>query len=304
VIFGLDTYQGDGNRAWDWARARAQGQISFAIIRSNFGIWQDSVFAREWPKIKDAGMARGAYLFLRFPHFPPYKFGQPAGPVAQAQALINTIEKVGGLHESDLPPTLDVEFPDGLRATRMTSQQLLNGVRAAWKTLKDHFKVAPIIYTSARVWRDDLNNLPAPDLVESPLWLAQYCFGTKKPRYCPFPGKGPAKVDGTVFASGRLDPPVPPPWGDATNWWIHQYQGDARGLPGFNQVDLNRFNTMIKGATGDRVRWAQRRLGIPQNGAFDAAMERTLRAFQEKKGIVPDGRIDPRTFAYLCWSNP
>ena len=36
---------------------------------------------------------------------------------------------------------------------------------------RDYYGVAPIIYTSARVWQEDLANLPAPDLAESPLWL-------------------------------------------------------------------------------------------------------------------------------------
>ncbi len=67
---------------------------------------------------------------------------------------------------------------------------------------------------------------------------------------------------------------------------------------------MNRFNTMLKGATGDRVKWVQRRLGIAQNGRFDDAMESALRAFQGKKGLVSNGVISPQTFAYLCWSNP
>ena len=67
---------------------------------------------------------------------------------------------------------------------------------------------------------------------------------------------------------------------------------------------MNRFKTMARGATGDRIRWVQRRLGIPQSGAFDPGTERALRAFQNRKGISADGVIDPRTFAYLCWSTP
>jgi GH25 family lysozyme M1 (1,4-beta-N-acetylmuramidase) len=291
TFLGLDIGSVDENKNPNWALAKAQIPISFAIIRSNYGHWPDTVFAREWPRIKDAGIVRGAYLFLRFPHFPPYKWGQPVDPVTQAKAFVRTIESVGGFREGDLPPSLDVEFPDGRRATGMTPQKLLEGVRDAWKVLRDRWGVAPIIYTSARVWVEDLNNLPAPDLVESPLWLARYPFKS-----------GPAVYDARAF---RLNPPpVPSPWGDATNWWIHQYQGDARSLPGFRQVDLNRFNTMIKGAAGDRVKWVQRRLGVQQNGLFDAAMENALRAFQARKGLVPDGRVDPRTFAYLCWSNP
>jgi GH25 family lysozyme M1 (1,4-beta-N-acetylmuramidase) len=288
VILGLDTASVAGNKNPNWSQARDEASISFAIIRSNWGLSQDSVFKRDWPKIKAAGIVRGAYLFLRFPH-PKYGMKAP-DPVSQARALINT---VGNLNESDFPPTLDVEFPGGRNVTGLTAQQCLEGTRAAWKVLKDHYGVAPIIYTSARVWKEDLSNLPAPDLVESPLWLARYPF---KP--------GPAVRDSRV--SSISTPPVPPPWGDATNWWIHQYQGDAVKLPGFptGNIDMNRFNIMRMGATGDRVKWVQRRLGVAQSGRFDAAMFGVLQAFQNKKGLVPNGIVDPRTFAYLCWANP
>ena len=50
--------------------------------------------------------------------------------------------------------------------------------------------------------------------------------------------------------------------------------------------------------------WVQGRLGISQSGAFDAATERALRTFQNRKGIDADGVINPRTFAYLSRSTP
>jgi murein L,D-transpeptidase YcbB/YkuD len=113
-----------------------------------------------------------------------------------------------------------------------------------------------------------------------------------------------------VYDAARVDalqdPPVPPAWGDATNWWIHQYQGDAVKLPGFptGNVDMNRFNVMSVGATGDRVRWVQRRLGVAQTGAYDSATDATVRAFQQRKGLMPSGVIDPRSFAYISWERP
>jgi GH25 family lysozyme M1 (1,4-beta-N-acetylmuramidase) len=290
VFLGLDTASVGGNKNPDWVQARDQGTMRYAIIRSNFGVWPDPVFRRDWPKIKDAGLVRGAYLFLRFPH-PKYRH-RPPDPVAQAEAFIKT---VGTLEHSDFPPSLDVEFPGGRAATGMTAAQLMKGVRAAWKALKDHYGVAPIIYTSARVWREDLGNAAAPDLVESPLWLTPYPF---KP--------GPAVIDLDRIAKRRRDPKIPTPWGDPTNWWIHQYQGDAVRLPGFRtgNIDMNFFNTMLPGAAGDRVKWVQRRLGIPETGTFDAAMETALGAFQSKSGLPPAPLVDPQTFAFLCWSNP
>jgi carboxypeptidase C (cathepsin A)/GH25 family lysozyme M1 (1,4-beta-N-acetylmuramidase)/subtilisin family serine protease len=292
LILGLDMADVDENTHADWAKAEAEGPISFAIIRAHTGWQRDSVFGREWPKIKEAGMVRGAYLFLSFPNA---KYRQsPPDPALQAQAFIDV---VGDLEESDFPPALDVEFPGagGATLTHMKPQQLLDGVRAAWKVLKKRYGVAPLIYTSARVWIEDLFDPDAPDLVESPLWLTPYPFGVK----------GVAVRNAAAFASGgRYSPPkVPRPWG-AGNWWIHQYQGDARELPGFRQVDMNRFNPMLKGATGERVKWVQRRLGIEQNGTFGAEMEAALKAFQNKKNLAADGVIDHRTFAFLCWSNP
>jgi GH25 family lysozyme M1 (1,4-beta-N-acetylmuramidase) len=288
LVLGLDTASIAGNRSPNWIQANTEAGIRFAIIRSNWGTWEDSVFRRDWPRIKEAGMVRGAYMYLRFPH--PKHNMQAPDPVAQARKLIQV---VGPLDRSDLPPTLDIEFPGGRAVTRLTAQQCLERTRAAWKVLKDYYGVAPIIYTSARVWRVDLNNLAAPDLVESPLWLARY----------PFP-KGPAIYDSRV---SRLDPPpVPPPWGDATNWWIHQYQGDALRLPGFptGNVDLNRFNLLFRGTSGDRVKWVQRRLGIIATGQFDEPMVTALRAFQSRNGPAVNSIVDIQTFANLCWSNP
>src|SRR5580658_4363712 len=103
--FGIDTASVDDNKNPNWMRAKAQVPIDFAIIRSNFGTVPDPVFARDWPKLKEAGVVRGAYLFLRFPHSTR---GRPPAPDAQAKAFIATVRN---LDESDLPPTLDVEFP-------------------------------------------------------------------------------------------------------------------------------------------------------------------------------------------------
>jgi lysozyme len=290
--FGIDTASTDKNMNADWALAKARVPLEFAIVRANWGTAPDSHFQHHWPKLKAAGLVRGAYMYLRFPHREiERKYGRAARPATQAKVFIAT---VGKLDQSEFPPSLDVEFPaPGWKGTGMTARQLLDGVRDAWRVLKDCYGVPPIVYTSKRVWCDDLASLPAPDLVESPLWLTPYITEARRP----------AISDPRTFAGGRRNPPVPSPWGDATNWWIHQYQGDATGLPGMGGiVDMNRFNLTVRGATGDRVKWLQRRLGIPQSGAFDAGTERSLRAFQSSKGIAADGMVDPRTFAYLCWS--
>jgi len=101
---------------------------------------------------------------------------------------------------------------------------------------------------------------------------------------------------------------VPKSWGgtaDPDNRRVDQYHGDAWKFPGFNQVDVNRFNSMVKGATGERVKWVQRRLGIDQSGTYDDAAIDKVKELQSGNGIDPaDGVIGPRTFAVLCWMNP
>src|SRR5215470_8964836 len=47
--------------------SQIQGMVNLNGKRSNWGVAEDSVFKRDWPKLRDAGIVRGAYLFLRFP---------------------------------------------------------------------------------------------------------------------------------------------------------------------------------------------------------------------------------------------
>src|SRR5437764_9970428 len=138
IIFGLDAADADRNKNPNWVQAKAEGSISFAIIRANWGVREDRVFKRDWPKIKHAGIVRGAYLYLRFPPPIPKYDGKKKvpDPVSQAKAFIETVRAVGGLNESDLPPSLHVEFPHGHQGTGMTKAQLFAGVLDAWAVLR------------------------------------------------------------------------------------------------------------------------------------------------------------------------
>jgi GH25 family lysozyme M1 (1,4-beta-N-acetylmuramidase) len=283
MILGLDTASVAGNTTIDWTAAKAAG-LAFAILRSNYGDAADTLFAREWERVATATLVRGAYLFLRYPRGAK----KAPEPEAQAKAMIRAI---GPIQPGDLPPALDLEFPGAGRAeTGFTVAQCLDWVMRARGVLKAEYGVEPLLYTSSRVWRDDLDDTRSDGLYECPLWLARYPFKS-----------GQAVRTGAAF-DGMAPPPVPPPWGDADNWWIHQYQGDATGFPGFptGNVDLNRFNTLYKGS-GARVRWVQRRLGVPVTDTFDEATKMVLTAFQAAHGLVADAIIGPRTFAYLAW---
>jgi lysozyme len=283
MILGIDTASVAGNKNTDWVRAKAGG-INFAIIRGAWGTVADKDFAKSWPLIKAAGIVRGAYLFLRMDQ----------DSVKQVQAFFNV---VGKLEPGDLPPSLDVEFPDNKKDTKgrhgcvswdLTPAEAMARLMAAYTEMARLFECLPIVYTSGRVWKEDLANMPAPDMIRSPLWLARYPYKSGAAVLNPSPS--------------MLAPPVPPPWGDADNWWVHQFQGDATGCPGFpsGNVDLNRFNPLCPGDKGARVEWMQAKLNIPLTGKFDKATADNVRAFQTSKGLVADGLVGPKTFAFLA----
>src|SRR5215470_5001206 len=144
----------------------------------------------------------------------------------------------------------------------------------------------PILYESARVWHENLRDLPAGEIADCPLWLA-------KP--WPWPERSPGRL--APLVGDQYDPVVPAPWGWG-NWWMHQYQGDAIHVAGFSStVDLSRFHVMLQGESGVRVAWVQRRMGWPVTRTFDTLMAASVRALQRAHGLLPDAIIGPRTFS-------
>src|SRR5262249_17849410 len=137
MILGIDCASVDENVNPDWVAARAQASIEFVFLRATYGTTTDPMFAKEWPAVKAAGLLRGAYMFLCFPHE-----GRPVPPPEeQAKAFL---EVVGPLDRSDLPGTVDVEFPGGRRATTLTAQEALDWVRTACSVVATQ-GTAPII---------------------------------------------------------------------------------------------------------------------------------------------------------------
>jgi peptidoglycan hydrolase-like protein with peptidoglycan-binding domain len=54
-----------------------------------------------------------------------------------------------------------------------------------------------------------------------------------------------------------------------------------------------------EGATGDVVRWIQRRVGVTADGQFGPATAAAVRAFQRTNGLADDGVVGPRTWAAM-----
>lgn len=290
MYLGIDTASVAGNKAINWSAARAAG-CQYAILRGTYITWADPTWKLEADRARAQGITVGAYLF------PVMSVSAPS-PEAQVAAFFGA---VGPLAASDLPPTLDVELADGVAKTGRSRTELLVWIRAAVEALKQAYGVPPMIYTSARIWDgqdpDSLDvdglDVPVPELVDCPLWLARYPFKT-----------GIDAVTHAAQVNAIQLPPVPRAWVDASNVWIHQYQGDARAFPGFNgAVDLNRFFHLTRGAKGERVRWLQRVLGVLVDGDFGPATQQAVIAFQAQHQLTADGIVGPKTFARLCWAN-
>jgi len=282
MLKGLDVASIDENKNIDWTKPKEIG-FSFGITRAAWGTTKDSIYDAEQLKLQRSGYVRGAYLYLRF----SFK-GKPApSPTDQARTACAI---VGKLPQDCFPPTIDIEFPgNGASDTHMTPAALISGIMDAWDVFYGFYGVAPMAYSSDRVIVEDLDDKPFPArMLKSPLWLKYYPFNP-----------GPAVINPP---ESLAPPPVPAQWNDPSFWFIHQFQGDATGVPGFTStVDLNRFNPMSKGASGERVKWVQTRLGVTVDGKFGPNTDTALRRFQTAKGLTSDGIIGPKTFAYLCW---
>lgn len=287
MLVGIDYASIDGNSPPNFVELgkacyRASSRAAFAIFRAAWGTQPDLTVQRDWHKASDAGLICGGYLYLRLPHQ-----GFTGSPEDQVHVFA---DNMGALTERDFVPTIDVED------TGLPAAAELEWVHRAWAAMRAIYGVSPMFYTSARVWAEDLHNLPAGEMADSPLWLA-------KP--WPWAIRSPARLSDEMFASGKMDPVVPKPWGP-NNWWIHQYQGDAYPTSGFTStVDLSRFRLMRQGESGARVAWVRRRLGMPVGDQiFDRDMMLWVRTFQSEKGLAVDGVIGPATFAKLAWSAP
>lgn len=303
TILGIDYASIDNNEPPNWTAAKAPSsdgsRLQFAILRGTYGDWVDTDFLRDFAGLKAAGLVRGAYMY------PTYKNnqGKLITPDALVAALLRGLSQAGYEAGKDLPPAIDIESAGSPTAPQngRSAAEALQWYERIYDLLKAEFGVAPMIYTSGRVWREDLDNLMT-DMTDSPLWLA-------KP--WPWAIRTPAQRSITqAYSGGKYDPEVPIPWGGG-NWVIQQYQGDSIGWPGIErpakqpgQVDCNRFHTIKQGYKGALVKWYQKRLGVVADGDFGPKTDAAVRAFQKSKGLVVDGIIGIWTFLYLSWVKP
>lgn len=282
MILGIDIASVDGNGTPDWAKAKKQGPLSFVIIRAAYGNAIDPAFGAYWAQAKSFGITRGAYLFLRFS-----KTGLGGTPEEQVDTLLLAIGKI---EPTDLPPTIDLEFPSGRAFTGFTAAEAFEWLMRARRYFREKTGFEAATYTSYVVWvdPDGMANIHAPDLADTPLWV----------KYYPWPAHTIAHRD-PMAIDALPTPPIPPPWG--TSWMIEQVQGDAILFPGFvSTVDVNRFNVLRPGSTGGFVAWVQRRVGQAADGIYGPKTASAVMAFQRAHGLDPDAVVGPATFSQLA----
>jgi lysozyme len=153
-IHGIDVSRYQKSINWKMVASMKDSdvKIGFAFIKASEGSsLTDHLFARNWRKSRDAGMARGAYHFFR----------GNTDAAAQARNFIKNVTLLPG----DLPPVLDVETLDNTPVAEYQDKVAL------WLALAEqHYKVKPIIYSNASFY----NNYLHPRFADYPLWVAHY----------------------------------------------------------------------------------------------------------------------------------
>jgi len=126
--------------------------VGFAFIKATEGVnFTDKQFKRNWKKLRENRIIRGAYHYLN----------ANASGKLQAQNFINSVTLLPG----DLPPVLDVE------SLGNSSPQILQNTVEEWlTTVEENYHVKPIIYSNAAFYNKYLDS----KFSSYPLWVAHY----------------------------------------------------------------------------------------------------------------------------------
>ena len=150
-VQGIDVSEYQGKI--DWLTIASQ-DISFAFIKATEGSgYTDPYFSENFSGAQAAGLRVGAYHF----------FSYDSSGKTQAENFIAAVSNAPGM----LPPVVDIEyygryylFPQPANAAQEELDVLL-------QMLEDHYGCKPILYTTARAWRQYICNR----FEEYPLWL-------------------------------------------------------------------------------------------------------------------------------------
>ncbi len=167
---------------------------------------RDPLFDRNVGAAKSKGWAVGAYHFLYpLPHL---------DPVTQAEGFFKASSL--GSADGELPPALDLEWPDpdaGFTKWVCTPAQVCDWARRCAERVTELYGRRPMIYTYPYFAAKLRHGGDMSWLAEYPLWIASY---------------------------GGPEPAIPAPW---STWSVWQYDGNGGArMPNGGDADFNWFN--------------------------------------------------------------
>ncbi len=284
----LDCAAVDRNVAPDFVAARAADAVGIYLRKCEHTM-ADAFYAAQAQRARDAGLVVGAYVLPWF----SLRAQRPREQIAAARRAPGDV-----IPKRDLAVALDVECPGGgFRTLGRPLRDVVEDIRQCVFEVEEQFGCTPVIYTSYNQWYD-LGLPAAPWAARCPLWIkTAYRLRARQPVDAvqpPEPHLGhEAKGDPRGYYR------IPDPWAQ-TGWWLQQYQGDAIGFPGLNQVDISRFRAAREGDTGPHVSWLARKLVHPPS--FGPDLTAAISSLQREHGLAVTGAVDLDTFAVVSWT--
>lgn len=219
TIRGIDVSVYQGTIDWN---AAARGGVRFAYMRLANNMTLDTTFVRNWTNSRTAGVLRGAYQYFN-PH---------GDAVAQANFVADTLMR-NGFGVGDLPPMIDVEYPNSTSNPLPSRAAYATKVRQWLDTIRTRLGVDGVIYTGGYYWDANLNTA---EFNTHAYWHAQYpnYYGANDPRNTIY------QFNVTPLPLGGCPTSVSNHW---NQWRFWQFAGDNGRAPGVSgPVDCDAFN--------------------------------------------------------------
>jgi lysozyme len=289
-VRGIDVSHHQGEVNWF---SVATSDVKYAFVKATEGnTFVDQQFDRNWRRIQEAGLLRGAY-----------HFGRP-GRDPETQA-VHFSSVVGPLGFGDLPPVLDLEEDDGHGPAHV-----LEWARAFTRKAEALFGRKLIVYTGA-FWRGEMGNPDDPLFRERALWLAAYVQNPVVPaswkrwtfwQYTDGKHNGPVAIPGVppcdqdLFAGdatqlaalcdpGAVPPVEPTPVPQPGNAW-----------PNIAFVWPRRPTVSGPAVRQWQTRMVELGFTLDIDGAYGPQSKAACTAFQRDRGLSADGIVGRRTW--------